>query len=108
MLILLAIYLYAHYGFATITAHVSALYVPFIIVMLAAGVPAHLAVVSMSYLSSLGSSLTHYGTTTSPIYFGAGYLSQAAWWRIGLAVATLNAIVWMAVGSVWWKLLGWW
>ena len=108
LLILLAVYLYAHYGFATITAHVSALYVPFIIVMLAAGAPAYLAVLSMSYLSSLGSSLTHYGTTTSPIYYGAGYLGQGAWWRIGLLVATVNAIIWMAVGSAWWKILGWW
>ena len=56
-----------------------------------AGAPAHLAVLSMSYLSSLGSSLTHYGTTTSPIYYGAGYLSQGAWWRVGLLVATVNA-----------------
>ena len=108
LLILLAVYLYAHYAFATITAHVSALYVPFIIVMLAAGAPAYLAVLSMSYLSSLGSSLTHYGTTTSPIYYGAGYLGQGAWWRIGLLAATVNAIVWIAVGFAWWKILGWW
>jgi len=108
LLILLAVYLYAHYGFATITAHVSALFVPFIIVMLAAGAPVYLAVLSMSYLSSLGSSLTHYGTTTSPIYYGAGYLSQGAWWRIGFLAATVNAIVWMAAGVVWWKILGWW
>jgi DASS family divalent anion:Na+ symporter len=108
LLILLAVYLYAHYGFATITAHVSALYVPFIIVILAAGAPVYLAVLPMSYLSTLGSSLTHYGTTTSPIYYGAGYLDQGAWWRIGLLAATVNAIVWMAAGFLWWKILGWW
>ena len=108
LLILLAVYLYAHYGFATITAHVSALYVPFIIVILAAGAPVYLAVLPMSYLSTLGSSLTHYGTTTSPIYYGAGYLGQGAWWRIGLLAATVNAIVWMAAGFAWWKVLGWW
>jgi DASS family divalent anion:Na+ symporter len=108
LLILLAVYLYAHYGFATITAHVSALYVPFVIVMLAAGAPVYLAVLSMSYFSTLGASLTHYGTTTSPIYYGAGYLGQGAWWHIGLLAATVNAIVWMGSGLVWWKILGWW
>jgi divalent anion:Na+ symporter, DASS family len=108
LLILLAVYLYAHYAFATITAHVSALYVPFLVVVLAAGAPVYLAVLSMSYLSALGSSLTHYGTTTSPIYYGAGYLGQGAWWRIGLLAATVNAIVWTAVGGLWWKMLGWW
>jgi len=108
LLVLLAIYLYAHYAFATITAHTSALYGPFAIVMIAAGAPPALAVLSLAYVSSLGCSLTHYGTTTSPIYYGAGYLSQGAWWRIGLLVATVNALVWVAVGFAWWKILGWW
>ena len=106
--VLLAIYLYAHYAFATITAHVSALYVPFAIVMLAAGTPPILTVLTMAYVSSLGASLTHYGTTSSPIYYGAGYLSQGAWWRVGLMVATVNAVVWVACGLAWWKVLGWW
>jgi divalent anion:Na+ symporter, DASS family len=108
LLLLLAIYLYAHYAFATITAHTSALYAPFAIVMVAAGAPPALSALSLAYVSSLGCSLTHYGTTTSPIYYGAGYLSQGAWWRIGLLVTTVNALVWIAVGFAWWKLLGWW
>jgi DASS family divalent anion:Na+ symporter len=108
LLVLLAIYLYAHYAFATITAHVSAMFVPFAVVMLAAGVPPLVAVLSMGYVSTLGASLTHYGTTSSPIFYGAGYLTQAAWWRIGLAVATVNALVWVSCGLAWWKLLGWW
>jgi DASS family divalent anion:Na+ symporter len=106
--VLLAIYLYAHYAFATITAHVSALYGPFAIVMLAAGTPPIVTVLTMAYVSSLGASLTHYGTTSSPIYYGAGYLSQGAWWRVGFLVATVNAVVWVACGLAWWKMLGWW
>lgn len=108
LVVLLAIYLYAHYAFATITAHVSALFAPFAIVMIAAGVPPYLTVLSLGYLSTLGASLTHYGTTSSPIYYGAGYLSQGAWWRVGALVATVNALVWGAFGFVWWKILGWW
>jgi DASS family divalent anion:Na+ symporter len=108
LLVLVFIYVYAHYAFATITAHVSAFYAAFLVVIIAAGAPPYLAVLSMSYVSSLGASLTHYGTTTSPIYYGAGYVSQGAWWRIGFLVATINTLVWLAVGAVWWKLLGWW
>jgi divalent anion:Na+ symporter, DASS family len=106
--VLVFIYVYAHYAFATITAHVSAFYAAFLLVIIAAGTPPYLAVFSMSYVSSLGASLTHYGTTTSPIYYGAGYVAQGAWWRIGLLVATINTLVWLAFGAAWWKLLGWW
>jgi DASS family divalent anion:Na+ symporter len=108
LVVLAFIYVYAHYAFATITAHVSAFYAAFLLVIIAAGTPPYLAVLSMSYVSSLGASLTHYGTTTSPIYYGAGYVTQGAWWRIGLLVATINTLVWLAVGAAWWKLLGWW
>ena len=37
--VLLLIYFYAHYGFASITAHVTAMYTPFLLVILAAGAP---------------------------------------------------------------------
>jgi divalent anion:Na+ symporter, DASS family len=102
------VYFYAHYAFASISAHVSAMFVPFLVVVLAGGAPAYPAVLILAFLSTLGAALTHYGTTTGPIYFGAGYTSQAGWWRIGLIVATANAAVWSGVGFLWWKLLGWW
>lgn len=37
--LLLLIYFYSHYGFASITAHVTAMYIPFLTVILAAGAP---------------------------------------------------------------------
>ncbi len=108
LLVLLFVYLYSHYLFATITARASALYTPLLIVILAAGTPPYLAVFAMSYVSGLGAALTHYGTTTSPIYYGAGYTTLGAWWRHGFVMATLNTVVWLTVGAAWWKLLGWW
>ena len=79
--VLLLIYFYAHYGFASITAHATAMYTPFLVVILAAGTPPYLAVLSLAYFSNLGASLTHYGTTPAPIYFGADYLKQRTWSR---------------------------
>jgi DASS family divalent anion:Na+ symporter len=106
--VLLFVYLYAHYAFASITARVSALYAAFLIVVIAAGTPPYLAAFSLACVSTLGASLTHYGTTPAPIYYGAGYTTLGGWWRTGFFVATLNAIVWVTVGAVWWKTLGWW
>lgn len=106
--ILLLIYFYAHYGFASITAHATAMYVPFLVVILAAGAPTYLAVLSLAYLSNLSASLTHYGTTPAPIWFGAGYVKQRTWWKLGLIASVPNILIWVTVGFVWWKLLGWW
>jgi divalent anion:Na+ symporter, DASS family len=106
--VLLLIYFYAHYGFASITAHATAMYTPFLIVILAAGAPPYLAVLSLAYFSNLGASLTHYGTTPAPIYFGAGYVTQRTWWLIGLIVSFLTIAVWSALGFTWWKVLQLW
>jgi len=105
---LLLVYFFAHYAFASITAHATAMYVPFLAVMLAARAPAGLAVLALSYGSNLMAGLTHYGTTPGPIYFGAGYVSQPMWWRIGLVVSVTTLAIWMTVGALWWKALGFW
>ena len=105
---LLLIYFYAHYVFASITAHVTAMFVPFLIVILAAGAPPFLAVLSLAYFSNLSASLTHYGTTPAPIYFGAGYTSQRTWWWLGLIASITTIIIWSVVGVAWWKLLTYW
>ena len=106
--ILLLLYFYAHYGFASITAHSTAMYTPFLVVIIAAGAPAYLAVLLLAYCSNLMAGLTHYGTTPAPIYFGAGYVKQRTWWRLGLIASIPNLLIWTAVGCVWWKILGWW
>lgn len=105
---LLLIYFYAHYVFASITAHATAMFVPFLIVILAAGAPAHLAVLSLAYFSNLGASLTHYGTTPAPIYFGAGYTTQRTWWTLGLLTSVVTIIIWSVAGFTWWKILRLW
>ncbi|MBI3983190.1 MAG: DASS family sodium-coupled anion symporter [Gemmatimonadetes bacterium] len=105
---LLLVYFYAHYGFASITAHATAMYTPFLAVMLAAGAPAGIAVFSLAYCSNLMAGLTHYGTTPGPIYFGAGYVTQAAWWRVGLIASVASLAIWMTVGVAWWRVLGYW
>ena len=105
---LLLIYFYAHYVFASITAHVTAMFVPFLIVILAAGAPVYLAVLALAYFSNLGASLTHYGTTPAPIYFGAGYTTQRTWWTLGLITSVVTILIWSVVGFTWWKVLGLW
>ena len=106
--LLLLAYFYSHYFFASITAHVLAMLVPFLAATLAAGAPVGLAALMLAYFSNLNASLTHYGTTPGPIYFGTGYVTQTRWWTVGLIASVLNIVIWSTVGLAWWKLLGWW
>ncbi len=106
--VLLLVYFYAHYAFASISAHATAMYIPFLALLTAAGAPPYLVALSLAFVSNLSASLTHYGTTPAPIYFGAGYVTQRSWWLIGLMVSVPNIIIWTVVGAIWWKVLGLW
>jgi DASS family divalent anion:Na+ symporter len=101
-------YLYVHYGFASMTAHVTALYPGFLAAGLVAGAPPLLMALLLAYFSSLDAAMTHYGTGSAPVYFGAGYVSQATWWRVGFIASVVNLFIWLGVGSLWWKLLRLW
>jgi len=101
-------YFYAHYFFASMTAHISALYATFLVVAINAGAPPMFIALFLGAGSSLSAGLTHFGTGTAPVYFGTNYVTTAEWWRIGFIVSVVNLIIWGSVGGLWWKLLGYW
>jgi DASS family divalent anion:Na+ symporter len=101
-------YVYVHYSFASLTAHVTALYPAFLTAALAGGVPPLLAALPLAYFSNLNAAMTHYGTASAPVFFGAGYVSQAEWWRLGFLISVVDLVLWMGIGMAWWKLLGMW
>jgi DASS family divalent anion:Na+ symporter len=106
--VLALVFFYAHYAFASITAHATAMFLPFLAVCIGVGAPAGLTVLLLAYFANLSAGLTHYGTTSAPIYFGLGYVTQKRWWTVGLIASIINIVIWSVVGSVWWKALGWW
>ncbi|MDH4064970.1 MAG: anion permease [Acidobacteriota bacterium] len=108
LLAILIVYFYTHYAFASITAHVLAMFPPFVVLLVSIGVPPQLAVYSLLCLANLPAGLTHYGTTTGPILFGVGYVSFADWWRVGFVVSLANMAIWLTVGFAWWKVVGLW
>ena len=108
LMVLITLYLYIHYGFASMTAQVTALYPGFLAAALASGINPLVAALSLAYFSNLNAAMTHYGTGSAPVYFGTGYVSQGTWWRIGFIVSLVNLALWMGLGMLWWKLLRWW
>lgn len=106
LLIICLLYYYAHYFFASMTAHISALFATFYVACLASGASPMVTALLLGAASSLSAGLTHYGTGTAPAYFRADYLSLGEWWRVGFLVSVLNIFVWSGVGFVWWSILG--
>lgn len=106
--ILLLAYMYSHYFFASLSAHVTAMYAAFLAVAVAAGAPPFLAAMSLGVISALFGGLTHYATGPSPIFFGSGYIPQGTWWKIGFVMSVINLIIFVGIGSMWWKIAGLW
>ncbi|HKX32639.1 MAG TPA: DASS family sodium-coupled anion symporter, partial [Blastocatellia bacterium] len=106
--VLLVIYLYTHYFFASAAAHVTALFPAFLGLAIVLGAPPLLAALSLGFFSSLNATLTHYGTGSAVVLYGAGYVSQARWWRIGLIISLIHLAIWLGGGFAWWKVIGLW
>lgn len=106
--LMLVVYLYAHYAFASLVAHVTAMFPAFFVTAIALGAPPLVAAAAFGVMSNVNAALTHYGTGPAPIIFGAGYVSQPVWWRIGFIVSLAHLAIWLPIGFLWWKVLGLW
>lgn len=104
----LLIYFYAHYVFASITAHLLAMYPAFLAVLILQGAPIGLVAYAFACFTNFSAGLTTYGTTPSPMFFAQGYTTMAAWWRVGFVVSVANILIWSTIGFAWWKLLRIW
>jgi len=84
-IMLIVLFFLFHYLFASVTAHTVALLPLFLGVasnLLPATMIESLALLLVGSLGLMGI-LTPYATGPSPIWYGAGYISQAVWWRLG-------------------------
>ena len=99
MLILVAVFFFTHYLFASITAHVTAM----LPVMLAVGmgIPGlDIRTFSLLLILTLGimGILTPYATGPSPIYYGSGYISRKAYWLLASVFGLIFIAVYLGVG----------
>ena len=105
---LVIVYVYSHYAFASLVAHVTAMFPAFFAVAVGLGAPPVMAALALGVFSSLNAATTHYGTGPAPIIFGAGYLTQPQWWRIGFLMSIVHLGIWLPIGFLWWKVIGLW
>ena len=107
-MLLIIIYVYSHYAFASLSAHIGAMYAAFLAVAVTVGTPPLLAALAFGAVSNFMMSLTHYGGGPAPILYGDGFVTQGEWWKIGFIMTTVNLVIWLGLGSMWWKVIGLW
>lgn len=106
--ILVLLYFYSHYFFASGAAHIGAMFTAFLSVASALGTPPYLGACVLSFVSNLMGGLTHYGIGSAPVFYGAGYVPLAQWWGYGFIISVVNLVIWLGVGGLWWKAIGLW
>jgi DASS family divalent anion:Na+ symporter len=106
--LIILVYSYCHYMFASATAQVAAMYSVFLAVGIAVGVPGPMLAIFLGTCPTLMGSLTHYGHGPAPIFFGSTYVDMKDWWKQGFFMSVLFLLVWFIVGGVWWKVIGLW
>ena len=73
--ILVLVYFYTRYFFASAMAHISAMYLAFVAAAIAVGTPPIIAAIGLGYTSTLSMSLTQYAGGPGPALYGSGYNS---------------------------------
>ena len=101
MLILVVVFYFSHYMFASLTAHATA----FLPIMLAAGaaipgIPERNFALLLCYSLGIMGVITPYATGPAPVYFGSGYVSRADFWRLGLIFGTIFLIALIGIGAI--------
>lgn len=106
--ILILVFFYTRYFFASATAHILAMYAAFLATAIALGAPPTLAAMSLAYTALLNMGLTQYAGGPGPALFGSGYNSTGQWWGVSFVCSLMSLTIWFVVGGAWFKLLGWW
>lgn len=105
LMIISLIYYYVHYFFASMTAHISALYATFYVACISLGAPPIITAFLLAVFSSLSAGLTYFGTGSGPIYFGSKCVTVKEWFILGFLISIVNIVIWSLFGCLWWKYL---
>jgi DASS family divalent anion:Na+ symporter len=104
--ILVLVYFFSHYLFASATAHVAAMYAALLGVGISLGIPGMLLALMLGFVGSLYGTLTHYGHGPAPVFFGSGYVDLKSWWLKGLVTGLVLLLIYMVIGGFWMQIIG--
>ncbi|CAL6411790.1 unnamed protein product [Bathycoccus prasinos] len=105
-LVVVLLYFYSHYLFASGAAHIGAMYTAFLSVLIACGAPPLVSAIILGIFSNIMGCTTHYGIGSAPPFFGAGYVPLGTWWKIGFGMSIMYITIFLGVGFPWFKIIG--
>ena len=96
--VLVLVYYFAHYMFASVTAHTTAM----LPIMLSVGttipgMPMQTLALMLALTQGIMGILAPYGTGPSPVYFGSGYLPAGDYWRLGAIFGVIFLAVFLLI-----------
>ncbi len=103
---IILVYFFSHYIFASATAHVAAMYAALLGVGVSLGIPPMLLAMMLGFMGSIYGVLTHYGHGPAPVFFGSGFVDLKDWWIRGLEIGIVLLIIYMGIGGLWMKVIG--
>ena len=106
--VVVLLYFYSHYLFASGAAHIGAMYTAFLSVATSCGTPPMLAAIALGQLSNVMGCLSTYGIGSAPPYYSYGYVPQSKWYLYGAIMSVFYIAVWLFAGGAWWKVIGLW
>ena len=106
MAILVLVYFYSHYLFASGTAHVVAMYAPLLLIAKSAGVPVMFAAIMLGMTGAIFQSTTHYSCGPATALFDTGYVKQGDWWKMNFVLGLFYLVLYGLVGGLWMKVIG--
>ncbi len=102
LVVLVLVFFFSHYLFASVTAHVTAM----LPVMLAVGstIPGlDMKMYALSLCLTLGimGIITPFATGPSPVYYGSGYLPSSDYWKFGAIFGVIFIAAFVLIGLPW-------
>lgn len=102
IILLVGVFFFLHYFFASLTPHATALFPVFLAVAVKVpGLSPTAWGLLLGYTLGMMGILTPYVTGPAPIYYGAGYIKTRDFWALGLIFGLLFFLIYILVGVPW-------
>jgi L-tartrate/succinate antiporter len=100
MMVLVALFFFVHYMFASLTAHTTAI-LPVILAAGSAvpGLPMKPFALLLCFSLGIMGVITPYATGPAPVYYGSGYVTRREFWGLGFVFGAIFLLALLGIGT---------